>query len=141
MIGIYAPEDPRVSFMHDLGMIDAPMVADAIEDGQFYGTVSAERAADLESDVFITYAETEDEMETYRDDPLLGQIPAIESGHAFAVVDKHVGLAVTNPSPALDPLRDRELRARRRAGDRRHADGRSWKRRPPGSPQPGGRGR
>jgi iron complex transport system substrate-binding protein len=102
-IGIYSPEDPRVAFLHDLGMVDAPMVDEAIEDGQFYGTVSAERAADLESDVLITYAETEDEMATYANDPLLGQIPAIESGHAFGLVDKHLGLAVTNPTPLSIP--------------------------------------
>ena len=36
---------------------------------QFYGTVSAERSADLESDVLITYAETEDEMADLREGP------------------------------------------------------------------------
>ena len=103
-IGIYSPQDPRVSFMHDLGLVNAPMVEKSIEKGQFYGTVSAERAADLESDVLLTYAETEDDMQTFNNDPLMGQIPAIESGHAYGEVDKHVGLAVTNPSPLSIPF-------------------------------------
>ena len=54
-VGIYAPEDPRVSFLRDFGMVDAPAVADAIKPGEFYGTVSAEQAADLDSDVFLTW--------------------------------------------------------------------------------------
>ena len=52
-IGVYAPQDPRVSFMHDLGLVDAPMVDDVIKKGEFYGTISAERAADLDSDVLL----------------------------------------------------------------------------------------
>ena len=50
-------------------------------------------------------------MQTFTDDTLLGQIPAIESGHAYAEVDKHIGLAVTNPTPLSIPFIDRELPA------------------------------
>ena len=88
-IGIYAPQDPRVSFMHDFGLVDAPVVAEAIKQGEFYGTVSAERAADLESDVLLTWSRTPDDMKTFTDDPLIGQIPAIDDGHAYAEADKH----------------------------------------------------
>ena len=35
-------------------MVNAPSIDDAIKHGQFYGTVSAERASELESDVFLT---------------------------------------------------------------------------------------
>jgi iron complex transport system substrate-binding protein len=102
-IGIYAPQDPRVSFMHDLGLKDAPAVADAIKPGEFYGTVSAERAADLDSDVFLTWAENPDDMSTFSEHKLLGRVPAIESGNAYAEADKHVALAVTNPTPLSIP--------------------------------------
>jgi iron complex transport system substrate-binding protein len=102
-IGIYAPEDPRVSFMHDLGLKDAPSVEDAIKPGEFYGQVSAERASDLESDVFLTWSENPDDMKTFRDHKLVGKIPAIESGNAYAEEDKHVSLAVTNPTPLSIP--------------------------------------
>ncbi len=102
-VGVYAPEDPRVSLMHDLGMVDAPAVDDAIKPGQFYGSVSAERAPDLESDVFLTWSENPGDMKTFTDDDLIGQIPAIESGHAYAEEDKHVSLAVTNPTPLSIP--------------------------------------
>ena len=43
-VGMYAPDDPRVSILRDFGMVDAPAVADAIKPGEFYGTVSAEQA-------------------------------------------------------------------------------------------------
>lgn len=102
-VGIYAPQDPRVSLMHDLGLVDAPAVADAIKPGQFYGSVSAERAPDLASDVFLTWSENPDDMRTFTQDDLIGQIPAIESGHAYAEEDKHVSLAVTNPTPLSIP--------------------------------------
>ena len=102
-IGIYAPEDPRVSFMHDLGFKDAPAVEDAIKPGEFYGSVSAERASDLDSDVFLTWSENPDDMKTFTDHELVGKIPAIQRGNAYAEEDKHVSLAVTNPSPLSIP--------------------------------------
>ena len=102
-VGIYAPQDPRVSFMHDLGMVDAPAVAEAIKPGQFYGTVSAERASELESDVFLTWSESPGDMKTFADHDLIGQIPAVEAGHFHAEEDKHVSLAVTNPTPISIP--------------------------------------
>ena len=103
-IGIYAPADPRVSFLHDLGMVDAPAVAGAIKPGQFYGSVSAERAGTLDSDVMLTWAENKGDLETFADDKLIGRIPALASGHAYAEEDKHVSLAVTNPTPLSIPF-------------------------------------
>ncbi|HYH33771.1 MAG TPA: ABC transporter substrate-binding protein [Nocardioides sp.] len=102
-VGIYAPEDPRVALMHDLGLVDAPAVDDAIKPGQFYGTVSAEHAPELESDVFLTWSERPDDMETFAEHDLIGRIPAIDEGHAYAEEDKHVSLAVTNPTPLSIP--------------------------------------
>jgi iron complex transport system substrate-binding protein len=103
-IGIYAPQDPRVSFLHDLGLEDAPVVAGAIEPGRFYGTVSAERARQLESDVLLTWSENPGDMKTFTDHDLVGRVPAIARGHAYAEADKHVSLAVTNPTPLSIPF-------------------------------------
>ncbi|MEO5664334.1 MAG: ABC transporter substrate-binding protein [Nocardioides sp.] len=102
-VGIYAPEDPRVSFWHDMGMVDAPSVADAIEPGQFYGSVSAEKASELDSDVFLTWVETPDAVDVIARDKLLGDIPAIASGHWYAETDKTVTMAATNPTPLSIP--------------------------------------
>lgn len=102
-IGVYGNEDPRVSVLRDFGMVSPPVVDQVVKKGAFYGTVSAERAASLKSDVLLTYGETDKDLATYADDKLLGRIPALASGHAYAETDKHVGLAVTNPTPLSIP--------------------------------------
>jgi iron complex transport system substrate-binding protein len=102
-VGIYGSEDPRAAIMRDFGMVDAPAVKKYVKAGQFYGTASAERASQLDSDVFLTYAENEKDMTTFADNPLIGKIPALADGHAFGLVDKNVGLAVTNPTPLSVP--------------------------------------
>ena len=101
---MYAPEDPRVSILRDFGMVDAPAVADAIKPGEFYGTVSAEQAADLDSDVFLTWVDSPDNVETIENDKLLGQIPAIAEGHWYAETDKQNAMASTNPTPLSIPV-------------------------------------
>lgn len=103
-VGIYAPQDPRVSILRDLGMVDAPAVADAIKPGEFYGTVSAEKAADLDSDVFVTWVDSEDAVDTIRQDKLVGEIPAIADGHWYAETDKQKAMASTNPTPLSIPV-------------------------------------
>lgn len=103
-VGMYAPEDPRVSILRDFGMVDAPAVADAIKPGEFYGTVSAEKAADLDSDVFLTWVDSPDTVETVENDKLLGQIPAIAEGHWYAESDKQNAMASTNPTPLSIPV-------------------------------------
>ncbi|MBS2936189.1 iron-siderophore ABC transporter substrate-binding protein [Nocardioides sp. J2M5] len=103
-VGIYAPQDPRVSILRDLGMVDAPAVADAIKPGEFYGTVSAEKAADLDSDVFVTWVDSDDAVDTISKDKLVGQIPAIADGHWYAETDKQKAMASTNPTPLSIPV-------------------------------------
>ena len=100
-------------------MVNAPVVEELDQAGQFYGTVSAERASDLESDVFLTYAETEDDLQTFTDDKLLGQIPAIETATCYAEDDKDDGLGGDQPVAAVDPVRHRGLRPAGRRGGRR----------------------
>jgi len=102
-IGIYAPKDPRVSILRDFGMVDADAVASAIKEGEFYGSVSAERASELESDVLITWVEKPEDAQTIVEDTLLGEIPAIASGHFYAEPDQATVMANTNPTPLSIP--------------------------------------
>lgn len=103
-IGMYAPADPRVSFLHDLGMVHAPAVADAIKPGEFYGTVSAEQASELDSDVFITWVDSPDNVDVIAEDKLLSQIPALADGHWYAETDMEKTMASTNPTPLSIPV-------------------------------------
>ena len=103
-IGMYAPEDPRVSILRDFGMVDAPAVADAIKPGEFYGTVSAEKASELDSDVFLTWVDSADSVATIEGDQLVGTIPAVAEGHWYAETDQQNAMASTNPTPLSIPV-------------------------------------
>ena len=103
-IGMYAPADPRVSILRDFGMVDAPVVADAIKPGEFYGTVSAEQASELDSDVFITWVESAESVDVIAEDKLLSQIPAVADGNWYAETDMEKTMASTNPTPLSIPV-------------------------------------
>jgi iron complex transport system substrate-binding protein len=103
-VGVYAPADPRVAILRDLGLVDAPVVDGIIEEGQFYGQISAEKAADLDSDVLITWVENPEDADVLRKNKLIGQIPAIKDGHFYAEADKEITMANTNPTPLSIPV-------------------------------------
>ncbi|WP_210649542.1 iron-siderophore ABC transporter substrate-binding protein [Nocardioides sp. SYSU D00065] len=103
-VGMYAPEDPRVALMHDFGMVDAPVVAESVKPGEFYGMVSAERSSELDSDVFLTWVDSAESIETIENDKLLSQIPAIAGGHWYAETDMETTMAATNPTPLSIPV-------------------------------------
>lgn len=103
-IGVYGPQDPRVAILEDFGLVIPDTVHELVKDGEFYASISAERAASLESDILLTYGETAGDLDTFAADRLVGQIPALKAGRAYAEVDKHVGLAITNPTPISIPF-------------------------------------
>jgi iron complex transport system substrate-binding protein len=102
-VGIYTPEDNRPRMLEELGMVNAPIVDKLSKPGQFYFSVSAERAPDLESDVLLTYEAKEGDMETFEKDPLIGEIPAIKSGNAYAVLSTQESYGMSGPSPLSIP--------------------------------------
>jgi iron complex transport system substrate-binding protein len=99
----YTPGDARPTFLASLGMKNAPIIEKIAPQGEFYGQVSAERAAELKSDVLVTYAVKDSDAATYRSDKLIGQIPAIKSGHMFAATDNTASLAAGVPTPLSVP--------------------------------------
>ena len=115
-VGIYGPQDTRVSFLRDFGLEDAPAVPSAVKPGEFYGTVSAEKAADLGSDVFLTCIEDPATWTTFTKNPLLGKIPAFADGHVYAEADKRGRRGGHQPDPAVDPGHHREVPAQARRG-------------------------
>ncbi|MCB7137472.1 ABC transporter substrate-binding protein [Cellulosimicrobium marinum] len=100
-IGFYTPLDPRVSFLEDLGLQMPASVVEASADVEgFYTTVSAENAdLFIDVDMIVTYGD-DALLATMQDDPLLGTIPAIESG-AVALLEDGSSLAgaFSPPSP------------------------------------------
>lgn len=102
-VGIYLAEDNRMRILTELGMVAAPSAEKLKGPDPYYAQVSAERSSELTSDVLLTYVEQPTDLETFKKDKLVGQIPALKSGHVYGEIDKHVGLAITNPSPLSIP--------------------------------------
>ncbi len=107
-IGFYTPSDLRPQMLTELGMRNAPFVQErATGSEEFYLTVSSERAASLDSDVFLTYVTEDSEVAAMTKDPLVGQVPAIRSGALVATKDQKVGLTMSSPTPLSIPYMTR----------------------------------
>ena len=102
-VDFYTPADNRPRLLEEVGMVNAPAIEKLSRKGAFYATVSAERAASLESDVLVTYGEKPSDLTTFRDDPLLGRIPALASGHVYLSTDQTDALGMSAPSPLSIP--------------------------------------
>jgi iron complex transport system substrate-binding protein len=103
-IDFYTPIDNRPRLLEDLGMDNAPAIEKLSKPGLFYGTVSAERAATLDSDVLITYGEKTSDLKTFTDDPLIGRIPALAAGHVYLSTDQTNALGMSAPTPLSIPF-------------------------------------
>ena len=102
-IPVYGPGDSRPQMLKQLGMVDAPVVDEVVPEGEFYANVSAERAADLESDFVFNFGDAPETFQEITDDELVGQIPAIESGHWVNLTDQPLGLTFSAPTPLSLP--------------------------------------
>lgn len=103
-VGIYGSEDTRVAFLRDFGLRDAASVGTVVKPGEFYGTVSAERSADLASDVMLAFTDEGGSLGTFAKHPLIGKIPAFGDGHVYAESDTVLAEALTNPTPLSIPV-------------------------------------
>lgn len=104
-ISIYGEEDPRVQIVEELGLDSADVVDEVVEPGTFYGAVSAERADTLEADVMLTYADSDADIQTLADHPLIGKVPALAANRVvWAQNQTALGLALTNPTPLSIPV-------------------------------------
>lgn len=103
-VGYYTPLDNRPLMLEDLGMRNAPVIEQLSQGSEeFWKTISAERAATLESDVIAFYGETDKDEQTIASHRLFGQIPAVKSGARVSLVDKTDALTMSAPSPLALP--------------------------------------
>ena len=103
-IDYYTPLDNRPRLLADLGMKNAPVIEELTKGStEFFKTISAEQASTLESDVFITYTETDADMQKFLKDPLLGQVPAFKTGGYVSASNKTDALGMSAPSPLSIP--------------------------------------
>ena len=102
VVSFYNDNDPRVRFLHDLGLVSPDSVTQATEAGQFAGSVSAERV-DLfdDVDIVVTYG-GQDMLDLLKADPLLGRMPAI-ADDAVVMLGTGPQAAAANPTPLSIP--------------------------------------
>lgn len=96
---VYTPEDSRVEFLSGLGLEDAPAVAElANGDSPFYYTLSYEQLDQLESDLVISYHDTQEEADAFLASPPIQAIPAVARGQVAQVVGTELIAAVSPPT-------------------------------------------
>jgi iron complex transport system substrate-binding protein len=99
-VSFYTTHDTRVMFFEDIGLTQAPSVAQAsAETDKFALTVSAEQS-DVFSDVdiIVTYG-GEELMNALQGDPVLSQIPAVKNGAIVYLSGSGPLGTAANPTP------------------------------------------
>ncbi len=96
---VYKKADPRVEFLLDLGFVNAPAVDElANGDATFYYTLSYEQLDKLQSDVLLSYSNSQDEADAFLAAPQTSVIPAVAAGHVAQVVGTSYVSAVSPPT-------------------------------------------
>ncbi|MHA7304519.1 ABC transporter substrate-binding protein [Arthrobacter sp. TMN-49] len=103
-VNVYLSGDNRPKFLSSIGMELAPVVV-AAEKGtkEFYIPWSAEKANELDSQVFVSWVPDDKTTAAIAADPLLGQIPAVKKGAFVADSDQMLTLAISASSPLSLP--------------------------------------
>lgn len=95
-ISLYAGEDTRPRFFTALGMTQAEVVTENTTDTEtFFIEWSAERADELDSDLFYSWAAPGTTVEDFQAHELFAQIPAVASGGLVLTDDDHLTLSVS----------------------------------------------
>jgi iron complex transport system substrate-binding protein len=81
---IHASSDTRTRWFTDLGLA-VPAELDAIAGDQFYGTLSREQAALLDTDILVWQAGSAEERTTIESDPVLAALAVVREGRAVFI--------------------------------------------------------
>ena len=99
---VYKPADARVAFTLDLGLVSAPSVEEvegaATAGDTFYYEVSHERIGDLESDILVSYADTQEQADAFLAAPAAQQMAQVREGRVASVVGTELIAAVSPPT-------------------------------------------
>ena len=103
-VNIYTANDNRPRFLSEIGMKLASVVEENSKGSEaFFVPWSAEKANELESDIFVTWVPDAATTDSIKADPLLGQIPAIQKGALVADSDNTLTLSISASSPLSLP--------------------------------------
>ncbi|MFN3216857.1 MAG: iron-siderophore ABC transporter substrate-binding protein [Acidimicrobiales bacterium] len=96
---VYEPADARVAFTTDLGFEVAPSVTDlGTDESTFFFTLSHERLGELDSDLLIAYADTEEGMQTFLDSAPAQLMDQVTEGRVAAVIGTEFIASVSPPT-------------------------------------------
>jgi iron complex transport system substrate-binding protein len=96
---VYKAADARVEFTLDLGLVSAPSVDElATDEATFYFTLSPERLDELDSDILVSYADTEDQSAAFLDSDRGRLMPQVRDGRVAEVVGTEFIAAVSPPT-------------------------------------------
>ena len=102
--GFYTAIDNRPRFLSEIGMKLAPVVEQNTKTStDFFIPWSAEKANELESDIFITWVADTATADTIKADPLFSQIPAVKKGSFIADTNSSLTLSLSASSPLSLP--------------------------------------
>lgn len=103
-VSVFTSGDNRPKFLSSIGMELAPVIV-AAEKGvdAFYLPWSAEKANELDSQVFVSWVADEKAKDAIVKDPLLGQIPAVKKGAFVTDSDNTLTLSISASSPLSLP--------------------------------------
>lgn len=97
-VSVYTAVDPRMTFLEDAGLTLAPSVAQLGDVNSFYYSLSFERANELTSDIYITYADTDADAEAFFGHPAMARTPQVRSGAIASMVGPELINSVSPPS-------------------------------------------
>ncbi|POH60957.1 ABC transporter substrate-binding protein [Arthrobacter glacialis] len=103
-VSVFTSGDNRPKFLSSIGMVLAPVVVEAEKSAEgFYLPWSAEKANDLDSQMFVSWVADEKAKDAIVKDPLLGQIPAVKKGAFVTDSDNTLTLSISASSPLSLP--------------------------------------
>lgn len=95
----YTPADPRTQFLEDLGFTTAPAIEELSKGvEEFFGAVSFEEADKLQSDVLVTFMDTQANQDLLLGVPTVAALPQIKSGAAAQIVGESLVASVGPPT-------------------------------------------
>ncbi|MGQ4274642.1 iron-siderophore ABC transporter substrate-binding protein [Terrihabitans sp. B22-R8] len=97
-INFYTPNDTRVKFFDDLGLVSPKAALDASQPGKYSGSISAEKIDLFEDvDIFVTYGGP-DLLKALGDNPLMARMPAVKR-QSVVVLGRNSAGTAANPTP------------------------------------------
>ncbi|MGA9749844.1 MAG: iron-siderophore ABC transporter substrate-binding protein [Nocardioides sp.] len=96
---VYRSADPRVEFLEDLGFETAPSVGELdTEESTFFYTISYEKVDQLDSDVLLSYADSDKTQQAFLDSASTKTMPQYDAGTIAEATGEEVVASVSPPT-------------------------------------------